>query len=70
MNPLPTEAVLAILMGVTMVFLLLHATVRTRTSAWAAITFLMATQVHNTIYHLGGSVLFSDISLGLIMALA
>jgi hypothetical protein len=69
-NALTTETVLAILMGITMVYLFLHATIRTRASAWAAITFLMATQVHNTIYHLGGSVLFADFSPGLITAVA
>jgi hypothetical protein len=32
--------------------------------------FLMATQVHNALFHLGGTVWFSDFSPGLITALA
>ncbi len=68
-NALSTETVLAILMGITMVYLLLHATIRKRETAWVTILFLMATQTHNAIYHLGGTIVFADFSPGLITAL-
>lgn len=68
-NALSTEAILAILVSVGLVYLLLHATVRTRVSAWMALTFLMATQVHNAIFHLGATVVFQDFSPGLITAM-
>lgn len=68
-NALSTEAVLAVLMGVTLVYLLLHATLRTRVTAFTAILFLMATQVHNALFHLGGTIAFSDFSPGLITAM-
>jgi len=68
-NALSTEAVLVILVSVSMVYLLLHATVRNRVSAWMAIVFLMATQVHNAIFHLGGTLVFRDFSPGLITAM-
>lgn len=69
-NALSTEAILAILVAVGLVYLLLHATIRTKVSAWAALIFLMATQVHNAIFHLGATVVFWDFSPGLITALA
>lgn len=68
-NHLSTEAVLAILMAITMVYLLLHAIRQTRTSAAMAVLFLMATQVHNALYHLGGTLLFRDFSPGLVTAI-
>ncbi len=68
-NALSTEAVLAILVSVGLVYLLLHATVRTRVSAWMTLTFLMATQVHNAIFHLGATIFFRDFSPGLITAI-
>ena len=68
-NALSTEAVLVVLSGVTLVYLLLHATLRTRVTASAAILFLMATQVHNALFHLGGTIAFSDFSPGVITAL-
>lgn len=68
-NALSTEAILAILVSVGLVYLLHHATVRTRVSAWMALTFLMATQVHNAIFHLGATVVFQDFSPGLITAM-
>ena len=68
-NALSTEAVLVILVSVSMVYLLLHATIRNRVSAWMALVFLMATQVHNAIFHLGGTIIFRDFSPGLITAL-
>jgi len=68
-NVLGTEAVLVILVSVSMVYLLLHATIRNRVSAWMALVFLMATQVHNAIFHLGGTLVFRDFSPGLITAM-
>lgn len=68
-NALSTEAVLVVLISVGLIYLLLHATIRTRVSAWVVITFLMATQVHNALFHLGGTLWFSDFSPGLITAL-
>lgn len=68
-NALSTEAVLVVLISVGLIYLLLHATIRTRISAWIAIMFLMATQVHNALFHLGGTLWFSDFSPGLITAL-
>lgn len=68
-NALSTEAVLVVLMSVSMVYLLFHATIRTKVTVWMAITFLMATQVHNALFHLGGTLWFSDFSPGLITAL-
>ncbi|MEY3138340.1 MAG: hypothetical protein RL580_2072 [Pseudomonadota bacterium] len=68
-NQLSTEAVLVILLAISMVYILLHATIRNRVSAWMALVFLMATQVHNAIFHLGGTLVFRDFSPGLITAL-
>ncbi|MFN7323959.1 MAG: HXXEE domain-containing protein [Sphingomonadales bacterium] len=68
-NALSTEAVLVVLMSVSMVYLLLHATIRTKVTVWVAITFLMATQVHNAIFHLGATIVFRDFSPGLITAM-
>jgi len=68
-NAMSTEGVLAVLTGITLVYLLLHATLRTRVTAGIAILFLMATQVHNALFHLGGTLAFQDFSPGLITAL-
>ena len=69
-NALSTEAVLVVLISVGLVYLLLHATIRTKVTAWVTMTFLMATQVHNALFHLGGTLWFHDFSPGLITALA
>ena len=68
-NALSTEAILAVLVSVGLIYLLLHATIRTRVSAWVVLIFLMATQVHNAIFHLGTTIIFKDFSPGLITAL-
>jgi hypothetical protein len=68
-NALSTEALLAVLSAITLIYLLLHAAVRTRVSAWMALLFLMATQVHNVLFHLGGTIAFQHFSPGLITAL-
>jgi hypothetical protein len=69
-NALSTEAILVILTAVGLVYILLHVTVRTRVSAWGVLLFLMATQVHNAFFHIGGTLVFSDFSPGLITAIA
>lgn len=69
-NALSTEAVLVVLISVGLIYLLLHATVRSRISAAMSIVFLMATQVHNALFHLGGTLWFADFSPGLITAMA
>ena len=68
-NALSTEAILAILVSFGLVYIILHASVRTKVSAWMALTFLMATQVHNAIFHLGATIAFRDFSPGLITAI-
>ncbi len=68
-NALSTEAILAILVSFGLIYLIIHASVRTKVSAWMALTFLMATQVHNAIFHLGATIAFRDFSPGLITAL-
>lgn len=57
-NALSTEALLVILTGVTLVYILLFFVSRTHVSAWMAILFLMASQVHNAIFHISGTVAF------------
>ena len=68
-NALTTEAVLVVLMAISMTYILLHSTLRTKVSAWIVLVFLMATQVHNALFHLGGTLIFSDFSPGLITGL-
>ncbi|MEY3233842.1 HXXEE domain-containing protein [Aquidulcibacter sp.] len=68
-NALSTEAILAILVSFGLVYIILHVSVRTKVSAWMALTFLMATQVHNAIFHLGATIAFRDFSPGLITAI-
>ena len=69
-NGLSTEGVLAVLTGIMLVYIFLHGVLKTRVSAWMVLLFLMATQVHNIIFHLGGTIVFSDFSPGLITAIA
>ena len=68
-NPLPTEAVLSIIMAITLVYILYHQIASTRESAEGVLFFLMATQVHNVIYHVGGSLLTLSYSPGTITAI-
>jgi hypothetical protein len=65
-NSLSTEAIFVIVTAITIVYILLFTTLRTRVAAWGALLFLMATQVHNVIFHIGGTVFFWDFSPGLI----
>lgn len=69
-NGLSTEGVFAVLTGIMLVYIFLHGVLKTRVSAWMVLLFLMATQVHNIIFHLGGTIVFSDFSPGLITAIA
>jgi hypothetical protein len=69
-NQLSTEAVFCILTAITLVYLILHAVTRSRASAQAAILFLMATQLQNAIYHVGGTLYWRDWSPGTVTAVA
>lgn len=68
-NPLPTEAVLSIIMAITLIYILYHQITSTKASAEGVIFFLMATQVHNVIYHIGGSIISLSYSPGTITAI-
>jgi hypothetical protein len=68
-NSLSTEAIFAVIIGVSMVYLLLNSSVRNKVSAWTALLWLMAVQVHNVIFHAVSTVVFADFSPGLITAL-
>ena len=68
-NPLPTEAVLSIIMAITLFYIVYHQIVLTKASAEGVIFFLMATQVHNVIFHLGGSLVTQSYSPGTLTAL-
>ena len=68
-NALPTEYVSAILMAMTLAYIILHSIWTNRASAQAALLFFMATQVHNVIYHVGGSLIFQNYSPGTVTAL-
>jgi hypothetical protein len=67
-NPIPTEAVVCILMAITLTYLSLHAVAQNKASAQSAILFLMATQLHNLLFHVGGTITFRDFSPGTITA--
>lgn len=67
-NPLSTEAVFCILTAITLIYLILHALTRTRASAQSALLFLMATQLHNAFFHIGGTLYFNDWSPGTVTA--
>jgi len=69
-NKLPsTELMLVILMAISLAYIILHFIVQNRASAQSVITFLMATQVNNMIFHAGGTIVFQDFSPGLITAI-
>ncbi len=68
-NPLSTEVVFLVLTAITLVYILLHCMFQIRATAWSAILFLMATQVANAVFHLGGTLVFRDFSPGLITGL-
>ena len=56
-------------MAVTLVYLILHSTRQSRASALSILLFLMAQQVHNVLFHVGGTIVFRDFSPGTITAL-
>ena len=59
-NQLPsTELMLVILMVISLVYIILHFIVQNKASAQSVITFLMATQVNNMIFHAGGTIAVS-----------
>jgi hypothetical protein len=68
-NPLSTEAVLSILMAITFLYIIYHHAASNKASAEGIIFFLMATQVHNVLFHLGGSLFTQSYSPGTITAL-
>ncbi len=68
-NALSTEAVFVLLTAITLIYILMATTLRTRAAGWVMIIFLMASQVVNTVFHLGGTLVFQDFSPGLITAL-
>ena len=68
-NPMRTEAVLSIIMAVTLFYIIYHQIASTRASAEGVLFFLMATQVHNVIYHVGGSLLTLSYSPGTLTAI-
>jgi hypothetical protein len=68
-NALSTEVIFVILTAITLTGIIIHMIVENRASAQAIILFIMATQVHNVIFHTGGTIYFKDFSPGLITAL-
>lgn len=68
-NALSTEAVFVLLTGITLSFLVLHSLVQNRATAWSILLFLMASQVANIGFHVGGSLAFQDFSPGTITAI-
>lgn len=52
-----------------MIFLVLHGIFRNRASAWTVLVFLMATQVVNAVFHLGGTILTQHYSPGTLTGL-
>ncbi len=67
-NQIPTEAVVCLLMAITLIYLILHSTRRSTATALSILIFLMATQVHNVLFHVGGTIVFRDFSPGTITA--
>ncbi|MCR9141548.1 MAG: HXXEE domain-containing protein [bacterium] len=64
-NPLSTEVVFLILTAITLVYIILHQILENKASAQSAILFFMASQVHNVIFHAGGTLYFWHFSPGL-----
>lgn len=65
-NALSTEAVFIILTSITLLFILLHQRFENRATTYSILMFLMATQVVNAFFHVGGTIYFADFSPGLI----
>jgi hypothetical protein len=68
-NRLPVEYVFVILTAITLVFIIYHSIRKSNVSARVAVLFLMATQVHNALYHAGAGLFFRDHSPGTVTAL-
>lgn len=65
-NALTTEAVLCVLMAVSLAYILMHWKVGSKLSAWAVTAFLMASQVSNALFHVFAGLWFQDFSPGTI----
>ena len=68
-NPLSTEVMFVILSTIMMIYIILHFIIENKASAQSVILFLMGSQVNNIIFHTGGTIVFQDISPGLITAI-
>ncbi len=68
-NRLPVEYVFVILTAITLVFIIYHSIRKSNVSARVAVLFLMATQVHNALYHAGAGLFLRDHSPGTVTAL-
>lgn len=69
-NELSTELVFMILTSVSLIYVILHNIFPSRASARSALLFLMASQVHNVIFHAGSTLYFWHFSPGLYTAIA
>lgn len=68
-NALTTEFVFMILTAVMLIYIILHNVFASNASAKSVLLFLMASQVHNVLFHLGGTLYFWHFSPGLYTAL-
>lgn len=68
-NALSTELVFMLLTSVTLIYIILHQIFENKATAMSAILFYMSSQVHNVIFHLGGTLYFWHFSPGLYTAL-
>ena len=59
---------MCILIAITLVYLIHHSTRQSRAGALSILIFLVATQVHNLLFHVGGTIVFRDFSPGTITA--
>ena len=68
-NSLPVEYVFVILTALTLFLIITFSIRKSKPTAQFVILFLMATQVHNALYHVGAGIYFADYSPGTITAL-
>ena len=68
-NSIPTEAILAILISLLLIFIFIHLVNNNRASAHVVLYFLMTAQVVNAIFHIFFSFYFSDFSPGTVTAI-
>ncbi len=64
-NPLSTELVFLILTGITLMYIVLYQTLKSKAAAHSILLFLMASQVQNVFFHAGGTLYFWHFSPGL-----